>query len=452
MRIAIIGGGATGALAAVHIARRLAGRAEITLVEPGEAIGRGLAYSTDDPRHLLNVRVSNMSAFPDAPDHLHDWLARRDDVPCPTPFCFIPRGLYGDYLGDLAGEALRSGAVRHVADACVDIVEDADKATLALRSGRSLEADSVILAIGNDARPAVDGFPADAPWAPGSLDALPPEAPVLVIGSGLTMVDMALSLDRRGHTGPILVVSRRGLMPNVHRLTEAGTVSADEIPFGADLSRLLAWAQRVAGRFAAEGADWRSAIDALRPHTQRLWRAMSLDQRRRFLRHARVYWDVHRHRMAPEIGEAIGRLIGAGRIELIAGRVVGVVADPEGFAATIAPRGGTATETRVVARIIDCTGLAEDPLKSQNPLVRTLLSRGLLRSDALGIGLDVGEDYAIVGADGARSKRIRAIGPLARAAFWECIAIPDIRNQARDVAEALAAEAERSGAERLEEA
>jgi uncharacterized NAD(P)/FAD-binding protein YdhS len=452
MRIAIIGGGATGALAAVHIARRIKGGAEITLVEPREAIGRGLAYSTDDPRHLLNVRVSNMSAFPEAPTHLHDWLARRGDVPCPTPFCFIPRGLYGDYLSDLAQEVLASGAVRHVADACVDIVEDADKATLKLRSGRSLEADAVILVIGNDAKPAVSGFPAEQPWAPGSLDGLPPEAPVLIIGSGLTMVDMALSLDRRGHTGPIVVVSRRGLKPSVHRLTEARVISADEIPFGADLSMLLAWLRRLARRFAEEGADWRSAIDALRPHTQRLWGAMSLDQRRRFLRHARVYWDVHRHRLAPEIGEAIGRLIRDGRIELIAGVVAGVSADPDGFRATIAPRGGAARQERVVARIIDCTGLAEAPLTSQNPLMRALFRRGLLRPDALGIGLDVAGNYAIVGAGGAPSKRIRAIGPLARAAFWECIAIPDIRNQARDIAEALAAEAARSPAARLEDA
>ncbi|RBP09853.1 putative NAD(P)/FAD-binding protein YdhS [Roseiarcus fermentans] len=438
MRIAIIGGGATGALAAIHLSRRLAGRAEVVVVEPRETIGRGLAYSTDDPRHLLNVRVSNMSAFPDQPQHLHDWLAEHGGAPCPTPFCFISRGRYGDYVSALAREALASGAVHHRRDVCVDVVEAPDTVALRLAAGGGIAADHVILAMGNDARPAVGGFPAEQPWAPGSLDGIEREAPILIIGSGLTMADMVLSLDRRGHRGPIVVVSRRGLLPTAHRLSPARALAADEIPFGAELSQLVAWLRRLAARVVAEGADWRSAVDALRPHTQRLWRAMTPDQKRRFLRHGRVWWDVHRHRMAPEIEGAIGRLIRAGRVRLIAGRVASVAQGDAGLEVRILRRGARAPETAAFARVIDCAGLAEDPLKSSNPLLQALFARGALRPDALGIGLDVAETYRIVGAGGAPSQRIRAIGPLARAAFWECIAIPDIRLQCRDVAEAIA--------------
>jgi uncharacterized NAD(P)/FAD-binding protein YdhS len=170
MRIAIIGGGATGVLAAIHIVRRLAGQAaDIFLIEPRETIGRGLAYSTRDPEHLLNVRVSNMSVFPDEPQHLHDWLREHGGAACPTPFCFISRGSCGDYLSDLAHEALASGAIRHLRDLCVDIVEDRHAATLRLGSGGTIDADHVILATGNDAKPAVNGFPAEQPWTPWSL-------------------------------------------------------------------------------------------------------------------------------------------------------------------------------------------------------------------------------------------------------------------------------------------
>jgi len=438
MRIAIVGGGATGTLAAIHIAKHVSARTvEILLVDPGEEIGRGLAYSTTDPRHLLNVRVSNMSALPEQPQHLHDWLKAHGGAG-PMPFCFISRGRYGDYLSDLAREALASGAVRHVRDVCVDVVEDRRAVTLRLGSGGAIEADHVILATGNDAKPAVNGFPAEAPWTPGSLDGLSQEASILVIGSGLTMVDMVLSLDRRGHRGPIVAVSRRGLLPSAHRLTAAHNFPSDEIPFGADLSKLIAWLRLRSAKLTANGADWRSAVDALRPHTQRLWRDMTLDQKRRFLRHARVYWDVHRHRMAPDIEQALGRLIRGGRLTIIAGRVIDVRQEADRLRVQITRRDSKDSEEGVFARIIDCTGLADDPLNSTNPLLRTLLARGSLRPDAVGIGFDVAENYAIVGADGARSQRVKAIGPLARAAFWECIAIPDIRIQCKQIAEALA--------------
>jgi uncharacterized NAD(P)/FAD-binding protein YdhS len=248
---------------------------------------------------------------------------------------------------------------------------------------------------------------------------------------------MALALDRQGHRGPITVVSRRGLLPTAHRLTAPRTVSSREIPFGAAISALLAWLRGLAARMGAEGADWRSAIDGVRPYTQRLWRSMTIEQKRRFLRHARAYWDVHRHRMAPEIERAILGMRSTGRLTLIAGRIRSVRACGGAVEALIEQRGG-GVETRRFARAIDCTGLPEDPARSENPLIRALISRGAARLDLLGVGLDVAPNYALIDAKGRPSPRVQVIGPLARAAFWECIAIPDIRGQCEDVAEALA--------------
>jgi uncharacterized NAD(P)/FAD-binding protein YdhS len=443
-RIAIVGAGATGALAAVHLARRFdVGQAEIVLVEPRRDIGRGLAYSTRDPRHLLNVRVGNMSAFADQPDHLLAWLSEqgtRSGVDCPTEFCFIPRSTYGDYIGDLVGRAVVSGVVRCIHDVCIDAIESADGVALHLASGRAIVADRVVLATGYDAKTALDGVPAAQAWTHAPLDDLPADAPILIVGSGLTMVDMAASLDRRGHRGPIMVVSRRGLLSSAHRPVSSRQLSADAVPFGAELSELLAWLRGLAARVSADGADWRSAMDALRPHAQQLWRSMSGEQKRRFLRHARVYWDVHRHRMAPEIERHMMRLRSSGRLTIVAGRALSAVQRADGVHVRIALRGVDAIEDRCFARVVDCTGQPHDPRRSENPLIRALMARGTARIDPLGIGLDVAEDYALIDSNGHPLRQIRVIGPLARAAFWECIAIPDIRLQCENIADAFAAE------------
>jgi uncharacterized NAD(P)/FAD-binding protein YdhS len=443
MRIAIIGGGATGVLAALHLARVLSRDvAEILIIEPATTLGRGLAYSTEDPRHLLNVRVANMSAFADQPEHLFQWLQERGSlgrVKSATPFCFIPRGVYGDYIGDLAQGLLTSGVIRHIRARCINLIETEASVTLKLDLRENLVCDCAILAMGNDPKPALSGVPALQPWTKETLSDLEANAPILIVGTGLTMVDMVLSLDRNGHRARITALSHHGLIPSAHRPTQIVALASTEVPFGSELSQLTGWLRRFARAIASGGGDWRSAIDALRPHTQRLWRSMSAVQKRRFLRHARPYWDVHRHRMAPEVEEQISALRTSGRLDIVAGRIVRAERTGHRVTVKIARRGGLHVEAAEYGRLIDCTGLADDPLRSSNPLMRALLMEGNARTDALGIGLDIDEEYALVNVSSESSKRVRAIGPLARAAFWECIAIPDIRLQCRDLAQKIAA-------------
>jgi len=440
MRIAIIGGGASGALTALHLARGLpVGSAEIIVIEPAEEIGRGLAYSTDDPGHLLNVRAANMSAFADQPDHLFQWLQTKG--PCaarPTPLCFIPRSMYGAYIADIARELTAAGGMRHVRERCVDLVETGNSVVLALEAGGIVVADIAILAIGNDGRPVLNGIPAVGPWAGDALKNLSADLPVLLVGTGLTMVDMALSLDRQGHRGKITALSPRGLLSQVHRNVKPIVVAAKDVPFGAELSKLSSWVRQLCTKVVNQGGDWRSAIDALRPHTQRLWRSMSLAQRQRFVRHARAYWDVHRHRLAPEVQTQLSSLRAAGRLEIIAGRIVDAEQRKDAITIRIVRRGQNEIETCNFARLVDCTGPIHDPRQSTNPLIRSLLARGAARPDPLSIGLDIDEEYSLIDASSRRSNRVRAIGPLTRAAFWECIAIPDIRAQCGDLAELIA--------------
>ena len=437
MRIGIVGGGATGALAALHFMHALGSRTEIVVVEPAAEVGRGLAYATDDPWHLLNVRVGNMSAFPDRPEHFLDWLRRgralRNEAGV-TAFSFIPRGVYGAYLADQVREMRTGGALRHVRDRCIDLAEGVDEVFLRLELGETLATEFAVLATGNDAKRSLRGIPALRPWSSTTLSKIKTDGSVLVIGTGLTMVDQVLSLDRQGHRGKISAVSPRGLLPSAHRPTKSCKLSKD-IPYGAELSAIIAWLRTISDEIDADGGDWRSAIDALRPHTQRLWRSMSIAQRRRFLRHGRAYWDVLRHRMAPEVETRIKALRAAGKLEIVAGRIVRAKECEDGIAVQILRRGRSKMEDRRFATVIDCTGLAENPFQSDNPLIGALLESGAARIDPLGIGLDISEDYALVDEFSQSSARVRAVGPLARGTFWECTAIPDIRVQCQHLAE-----------------
>jgi uncharacterized NAD(P)/FAD-binding protein YdhS len=443
-RIAVVGGGATGALAAVHLARVLdvrAGGIDISVIDPAAEIGRGLAYTTRDPGHLLNVRVANMSAFADEPDHLFRWLERQGSLrgsDCPTPFCFIPRTIYGAYLADLVRELGEKGVTRHVRDRCVDLVEEDDQVILSLESGNTIAAEAVVLATGNETKRTLSGIPTIQPWAADTLSEIEPDAPILIVGTGLTMIDFVLSLDRQGHRGKITALSHRGRLPVGHRPVAASALSSHEVPFAAELSEITRWLRGLSRELMRQGGDWRSAVDALRPHTQKLWRSMSIEQKRRFLRHARAYWDTLRHRMAPQVETQINALRAAGRLEVVAGKIVKAETENGDIVINIRRRGGVQVETCRFASVIDCTGLSGHPDSSQNPLIRALLARGAAQSDPLGIGLDISEDYALVDRSSKRSRRVLALGPLTRAAFWECTAIPDIRVQCGHVAQRVA--------------
>jgi uncharacterized NAD(P)/FAD-binding protein YdhS len=276
----------------------------VTLIEKRLDIGRGVAYHTGNPEHLLNVRVENMSTLPDEPDHFWRWLvSRKADVPlCPDPYCFVPRRIYGDYIASLLAP-LRSNrdASRRlsiVQGTCVGIRERPLGALATLDDGRCYVGDIVVLATGHDARSTSPGH-AD-PWAPPSAAGIDTDAAVLILGTGLTMADYGLSLLRDDHRGPIIAMSRRGLLAKPHRRVPPMRIENTEIPFGASVSQLLRWFRGCVRAHVAEGGDSRSAIDGLRPYTQRLWRDLPLASKRRFLEHARAWWDVHRHRMAPE--------------------------------------------------------------------------------------------------------------------------------------------------------
>jgi len=436
----IIGGGASGVLLAYQLLQRSTPDFRITLIEKRPEVGRGLAYHTGNPEHVLNVRVANMSALPDEPDHFWRWLTSREGVPppCPDPYCFVPRRIYGDYIADLlmTSKGRSTHRLSIVQGTCVDVSEGPGEVTVRLEDGRFYVGDIAVLATGHDVRSCSPGY-AD-PWVLPSSAGIDPDATILILGTGLTMVDYVQSVIQDGHRGPIVAVSRRGLLTKPHRRVDPIRIEEADVPFGAGISHLLRWFRGRVGAHVAKGGDWRSVIDGLRPYTQRLWRELPPASKRRFLEHARAWWDVHRHRMAPEVEARIMDVLCAGRLTVMAAKVAGIEPNEAGARVRYRRRGQSEVLSMQVGAIVDCTGIVKDPLASANPAVRSLFERGLARVDPLHIGIETAADGAIVNQDGAPSRRLFAVGPLTRAAFWEIIAIPDIRNQCAELAAKLA--------------
>jgi uncharacterized NAD(P)/FAD-binding protein YdhS len=438
----VIGGGASGVLLAYQLLHNPASDFRVTLIERRPDIGRGLAYHTGNPEHLLNVRAANMSALPDDPDHFWRWLSTRgSDAPlCPDPYCFVSRRIYGDYIANLIEPLISNGRATHhlsiVQGECVGVSENPADVTVTLGDGRRYVGDVAILATGHDTAKSSSTCHAD-PWAPPPAADVDKDATALILGTGLTMVDYVLSLLRDGYKGPIVAISRRGLLSMAHRRVDPARIDEADIPFGASTSRLLRWFRHRIDAHVAEGGDWRSVVDAIRPFTQRLWRELPLASKRSFLEHARAWWDVHRHRMAPEVETRIAQAHAARRLTLIAAKVTGIEPNAGGALVRYRRRGQTEIASLQVGTIVDCTGIIKDPRATTDPLVGSLFDEGLARVDPLHIGIEIDTDCAIINRDGLPSRRLFAVGPLTRAAFWEIIAIPDIRNQCAALAAVL---------------
>jgi uncharacterized NAD(P)/FAD-binding protein YdhS len=438
----IVGGGASGVLLAYQLLQHPGSDFRVTLIEKRSEVGRGLAYHTGNSEHLLNVRAANMSALPDDPDHFWHWLSTRNNGEpfCADPYCFVPRRLYGDYIAGLiepfASAEDGSRRLTILRGKCIAVSEGWGDVTVSLADGSRLVGDIAVLATGHDAATARSAWHAD-PWVSPVVPAFGKDTGVLILGTGLTMADYVLTLLRDGHRGPIVAISRRGLMAKGHRRTAPLSFEEKDVPFGASASTLLRWFRQRIAAHAAEGGDWRSVIDAVRPFSQRLWRELPLASKRSFLEHARAWWDVHRHRMAPEIEERIAKAVAAGQLTLKAAKLIGIDGSTNGARVRYRRRGRSETDSMEVGAIIDCTGIVRDPGVTANPAVRSLFDQGLARPDPLRVGIEIAPDCGIVRADGIPSQRLFAIGPLTRAAFWEIIAIPDIRNQCAALADQL---------------
>lgn len=423
--VAIVGGGFSGTMAAAQLTRH---GLKVALIDAPERAGRGVAYSTPEAVHLLNVPAAKMSAWPDTPD---DFVGRGFGAGT-----FAPRREFGAYLKSILDGAVADGA-RLTAGQAVAAERDGAVWRVTLADDSIIAARALVLAQGNQPPEPMrvgDGVdPAlfiNNPWggeAKAAVERLVASGgDALILGTGLTMVDMVLSLHAAGHGGRIVALSRRGQIPRAHAPHDAATVTFDDIPQG-NVRVLTRWLRR------RSGGGWRGAVDALRPHAQALWRGLAPAEQGRFLRHARPYWDVHRHRIAPQVAGRLKELIGEGRLEIIAGRVVGLDAQEEGLGATIRRRGSGAEGQAHFGAVFNCTGPLGAMGLTRDPLLRKMIDDALVTIDRLGIGL------AVDGASKA-GEGVWALGPLTKGEFWEIVAVPDIRGQVANVANDIAKE------------
>lgn len=433
--VAIIGGGFSGSLLAVNLLRHNGPHA--TLIERRPHTARGVAYSAAHPDHLLNVRAENMSALPDDPGHFVRWLEQHHA----GLSGFVPRLVYGDYLDALLQETVErsNGRLRIVHGEARDIVPHGGHVHVTLANGHVLTADSAVLAPGNLAPHTPNGLEPAAlppgtyvadPWHGDILDGLVRDDTVLVLGTGLTMVDVVLLLEANGFRGRIIALSRHGLVPHAHAEGVLRTHRAERPePTASGLLHAL--------RDRATCVDWRAAVDELRPFTQGIWRAMDVAERGRFLRHLRPWWDVHRHRLAPSVARRIEAMRRDGRLTVLAGKIKGSYAEGGHALLRYRPRHSDHICTIRARRIVNGTGPQGDLSATDEPLLHALAGRGMLRPDALRLGMDVDPDSRAIGRDGTASDRLLVVGPMTRGAFWEIVAVPDIRRQAWSVARRL---------------
>ena len=424
--VAIVGGGFSGAMLAARLAE--AGIAS-TLINRTPDFGLGVAYATPFEGHLLNVRSARMSALADQPEHFVRWLEANAPEHA-DPDGFAPRRVFGRYIQARLGqvEAARPGRIERV----VGEVAGIEAGGVRLAGGRRITADAVVLTTGNPAPRTASGGSArilSDPWAPGALEAIGAEDDVVIVGTGLTMVDMLQALDARGWRGRARALSRRGLLPRAH----GDQPDPPAAPSPAMLEGRLSQRMKAA-RALAQGAGWREMMEGLRPITADLWARADPATRRGIVRRLRPWWDVHRHRIAPRIGVFIERLLSEGRLDVVAGRVTRTAAEADGVRLDWV-RGGEAQPPLTGTWLIDCTGPGHAP--ETDLVTGPLLAAGRARLDPLGLGLELDGAGRVLRADGTADPRLFVLGPPARAAFWETIAVPDIRKRIEDVVKAL---------------
>ncbi len=456
MTIIIIGGGLSGTLTAANLLRLAQQPLHVVLVERSPLLGRGVAYGTDCSAHLLNVPAASLSVWPDEPAHFLKWLADHAGRPgFPTapvsPAAFLPRNLFGEYIADVLREA-RAAAPAHitlevVAGEATDLEEVDGRCRLTLNNGSTLKADRVVLALGNlpGEYPIKRALPfyhgpryVHVPWRAGALDSIRSQDDILIVGAGLTAVDIIIQLNHGGHRGRIHALSRRGLNPQVHK---AGLPAYPDFLIGETLPTTIGGIVRRIRReidtAAAAGIDWRAVINAIRPRTQALWQNLSWDERARFMRHVRPHWEIHRHRIAPEVAGTLEKIRAEGRLEFYAGRLQSLRETADAAEAVFRRRGTDVLHTFRVAKVINCTGPRTDYSKYQHPLLINLLARSLIDHDPLALGINALPNGQVLSYRGGPVPWLFTLGAPLKGVLWETTAVPEIRAQAAALSRAL---------------
>ncbi len=446
MRIAIIGAGASGTITAINLLKKLQQPASIFLIEKrNEGLYRGAAYSSQLDYEPLNVYAGRMSLYNDNDDDFYNWiLENKKSCEEITHESFVSRRWYGEYLETSIKDAVvkkQNGVLCETVSTATENIAKTPEGNYLLKQedGREITADVVILATGNE-KPA-DVISKEAiqvlgesyvsnPWNKNPLENISAEESVLLIGTGLTMVDHVVSLKKKNHTAKVFALSRNGLLPRPHKHSPAYKIER-EIS-NESIEQLDANILEEVEKAKSQNLDWRSVIEALRPVTTKIWQALSDESKSAFLNKYRIYWDIHRHRMPPASHNEISELISENKFEILKGTITDVLKTENGF--LVSYKDASDSNSVIVNRIINCTGPSGDYEKCDNPLFKNLLSKGWIKKDKHNIGIVTGAAGELIQQNGNVLENIFAVGPLRKAMEWESTAIREIRTQAEQVA------------------
>lgn len=443
MRITIIGAGFSGGTLATLLASENGQSTEVCLIGVEDTFARGVAYGETRPEHVLNVRAGHLGADPDNPGEFADWL----NLGKQGREGFLPRLAYGEYLMDRLQKAKeRANNLTLLRQEAIAINRLGNGFRVHLDDGSYFTSDQVVLALGALPPQRLIGIgPRLArhrryiawPWQDDALDQIDSQARVLIVGTGLTMADVAVSLARRSHRGQIVAISRHGLLPQSHTPAPGATIELPPSVYQAlrkhDIRQLVAAIRSLSHVLP----DWRGAIDALRPHTQMFWRGLPPQDRARFLRHVRSYWEVARHRLAPEVGELLSGLQASGQLKVRAARLLRAGLRANSAEVLIRERGNERSQVEQYDYVIRATGLDTDILRTTHPLASHLREAGLISADALGLGVNATDDFEVLDQHGDRIPGLYCIGPLLRGQLWEITAVPELRTAAKVLSQRL---------------
>ncbi|KQN46692.1 FAD-dependent oxidoreductase [Serratia sp. Leaf50] len=447
--IVIVGGGFSGTALAIQLARRGTAGLKVTVIEPREQLGRGVAYGTGDAAHRINVPAERMHLsaaeegdfdrwFRASPAYEKDADARWHDGKV-----YPQRQHFGAYIGEQYAQVAASSAVvlRHVRDTAVGF----DNGSVITASGQRYQADDIVLAISHPP-PALPNIlktlknnPAliANPWQADAFSAVAPDERIAIIGSGLTMSDVVASLHRQGHRGSITAFSRRGQLP---RPNLSGQFEPRALDYSQPQSATAqGWLRRIrdeVAQAAEQSLPWQLVLDDIRINGQRLWQQLSLKEQRRFLRHLRPWWDVHRYRIAPQVSAVLQQLQDEQRLKVRAARLAGAAAVGNELQLTLKPRGAE-PEALTVDKIIVTTGPAHGSLLSSDALLSQLSAQGRIQADPLALGIWVNPQSQTLNGSGEANPHLLVVGPAARGRFGELMGLPQVAEHAEKLAHQL---------------
>jgi len=453
--VAVIGAGFSGTLTAVQLLRVSDGTVSVALIEKRNRFARGVAYAAEDLSHLLNVPAGKMGAYARDPEHFLRWChehpesCRAAAVQNVLARSFVPRKLYGDYLEELLDDARRrwQPSLRLFQEEVADLrLKSNGQFIVEFVGGQTINAAKVVLALGNfppgdpklrDQRFHTSRRYLTEPWAPATIERLSEPGDILILGSGLTGLDLLLSLAKRPERGVIHLISRRGFFPQPHASCAPWPPFVNESALPKTARKALRQVRQASQRAAEAGSNWRAVIDALRPFTQKIWQQWDWAERRRFLRHLRAYWEPHRHRASPEALAIKENLESLGRLACYRGRVLSIIENAAGLEVGFVEFRRCEPKRLQVSYVVNCTGPECNYHKLKDPLVLQLFLRGLITPDPLFLGVDVGAGGVIYNVYGERVPNLYTLGSPQKGRLLETTAVPELRVQAEDLAKRL---------------